>query len=80
MKIPRAGFALATATLAMVFSLFMSSYISAFFMDEEYAETLNDNVGMGINERAVGYYVCIWASFYTISAFFVGPLSKKYSP
>jgi hypothetical protein len=53
---------------AMIFSLFMTSYIPYFLFDEiEIPKTQN------------GYYIAIWASFYTISAFLVGPLTKKIS-
>lgn len=69
-----------TATLSMIFSLFMSSYVTTFFIDPEHSTDPLDNVGMGIDAKYVGFYLTIWASFYTISAFFVGPLAKKYSP
>lgn len=58
----------------------MSSYVSAFFIDTESSIDPNDNVGMGIDPAYVGFYICIWASAYTISAFVVGPLAKKYTP
>lgn len=54
--------------IAMIFSLFMSTYVSQYI--QEIVE---------IKESEVGYYIAIWAACYTVSAFFVGPLTKKIS-
>jgi len=57
--------------MVMIFTIFMSGYLSRYLaVDPE---------GLKFNPENIGYYTAVWAFFYTISAFFVGPLAKKFS-
>lgn len=62
-------FALITVIFALIFSVFISSFIAKHITDK--------NDGLNINPSFVGYYICVWAAMYTISAFMIGPISKK---
>jgi len=67
-KIPRAVFSLVSINMAMIFSLFMSSYISQFLIQD-----------LKISKQTFAYYIAIWATAYTVSSLLVGPLSKLMS-
>ena len=71
LKIPRAFFCIVCVMFAMIFTVFMTGYLTEFLTD--------DFKGLGFKKSHVGYFFSLWAFFYTISAFFVGPLAKKYS-
>lgn len=71
LKIPRALFCIVCVMFAMIFTVFMTGYLTEFLTD--------DFKGLGFEKSHVGYFFSLWAFFYTISAFFVGPLAKKYS-
>ena len=49
----------------------MTGYLTEFLTD--------DFKGLGFKKTHVAYFFSLWAFFYTLSAFFVGPLAKKYS-
>ncbi len=57
--------------MALIFTVFMTGYLTEFLTDEF--------KGLKIDKSYIGYFFSLWAFFYTISAFFVGPLAKKYS-
>lgn len=67
-KIPRALFSMVSVVMAMVFSLFMSSYVGLFLLKE-----------LEIDKTIFAYYIALWATFYTISTLLIGPISKKIS-
>lgn len=54
-----------------MFTVFMTGYLAEFITDDFW--------GLKINPKNMGYFFALWAFFYTISAFFVGPLAKKFS-
>jgi len=64
-KIPRALFSMVSVVMAMVFSLFMSSYVGLFLLRE-----------LEIDKTVFAYYIALWATFYTISTLSIGPISK----
>jgi MFS family permease len=57
--------------MVLVFTVFMTGYLTEFLTD--------DFDGLKIPKEYIGYFFSLWAFFYTISAFFVGPLAKKFS-
>jgi len=57
--------------MVMVFTVFFSGYFSKYFAV--------DKDGLQFDKSNTGYITAVWAFFYMISAFFVGPLSKKFS-
>ena len=67
LRIRRALFCLVTVIFALVFAVFIEAFLSEHLMR------------IGFDKKYVGYFFGIFASMFTIMAFFVGPLTKKYT-
>jgi len=65
--VKRALFCLITVIFALIFSVFIEAFLT------EHLGTL------GFDKKYVGYFFGIFAAMYTIMAFAVGPLTKRYT-
>jgi len=67
LKIKRALFCLVTVVFALIFSVFFEPFLT---------ENLKE---IGFDKNYVGYFFGIFASMYTVMAFLVGPLTKRFT-
>ena len=67
-KIKRAVFCLVTVIFAMIYAIFFDAFLSFNIIE------------MGIEKKYVGYFLSLFAAFYTLIAFFVSPMIKRFGP
>jgi sugar phosphate permease len=67
LKIKRASFCIITVIFALTFSVFFEPFMS------------DHLTSLGFKSSNIGYLFAIFATAYTISAFLVGPMSKRIS-
>lgn len=67
LKIKRALFCMVTVIFALIFSVFIEAFLTEHLIE------------INFSKETVGFFFAIFASMYTIMAFAVGPLTKKFS-